>query len=424
MTGMYEEISSGQEVHSLTGKRGPVADVFRNVRETVVAEEHQESMKRFLDISTLAERLRDTETVGIEYRAVNIAEHYSDDIEKQKECRDKVKEASGFLLDLVNSVLDMNKLESGAVVLENQPFDLLQILQEANNIVRISAELEELQVTFENEAIQHTHLLGSAIHLKQVLQNIAGNAVKYNRKGGSIQLSCEELECTDRKALYRFQCKDTGCGMSEDFIAHAFEPFSQEDQSARTAYMGTGLGLSIAKQLVEMMDGTIRVESELNVGTTFTVEIPFDIDESYEQKELQKAEYSNEVLDGAKVLLAEDNDLNMEIAEFLLENAGMKVTKAWNGKEAVELFEASEEGYYDFILMDVMMPVMDGLTVARMIRGLSRSDAESVPVFAMTANAFTEDKEASREAGMNEHLSKPLDEEKMMQMFKKYAVQG
>ena len=498
--GTYEEISAGQEMHRLTGKRGMIKEVFKNVRETIVCEEHQEIMEKFLDTTTLADRLSETESVGIEYRAangswhlgrfivkkrdgsgrvtnvlyvvreidkqkqlelnyrqklletaeearkaniaktdflrrmshdirtpingiqgmINIAEHYSDDLEKQKECRDKVKEASGFLLDLVNSVLDMNKLESGAVVLEHQPLNLMEVLDATNNIVRMSAEMEKLNITFHAPSVKHTHLLGSALHLKQVLQNIAGNAVKYNREGGSIDLSCEEISCTGQTATYRFTCKDTGYGMSEEFVKHAFEPFSQENSGARTSYMGTGLGLSIVKQLVEMMHGTIEVESRLGVGSTFTMVIPFELDRSRESADEAVDEIPDDCLKGVKVLLVEDNELNMEIAQFLLENVGMQVTKAKNGKEAVKTFETSSEDYFDFVLMDVMMPVMDGLSATRAIRALDRRDAKTVPVFAMTANAFIEDKEESKAAGMNEHLSKPLDEKKMLAMFKKY----
>ena len=501
VTGIYEEISAGKEIHRLTGKRGRIEEVFRQICETIVAREYQEEMKVFLDISTLGERLRETESVAIEYCSVNgpwhlgrfiakkrdkngkvinvlyvvreidkqkqleieykrklletaeearkaniaktdflrrmshdirtpingilgmirIAEHYSDDNERQKECRAKVKEAAGYLLDLVNSVLDMNKLESGAVILENEPFDLIKLLSESNNIIKMSAEVEGLSVSFNHESVKHRYLIGSAIHLKQILQNIAGNAVKYNRENGRIDLSCEELEYDGKKAIYEFRCKDTGYGMSEEFINHAFEPFAQENQGARTSYMGTGLGLAIAKQLTEMMNGRIEVESKLNVGTIFTMRIPFEIDAAHEETVKHEMEDSKDCLKGKRVLIAEDNELNMEIAEFLLENAGMMVTKAWNGEEAVNEFTMSEEGHFDYILMDVMMPVMDGLAASKKIRNLSRKDAQSIPIFAMTANAFSEDREGSKNAGMNEHLSKPLDEKLMMQMFKKYC---
>lgn len=350
---------------------------------------------------------------------VSIAEHYPDDCEKQRECRDKVKEATGYLLDLVNSVLDMNKLESGVVVLENQPFNLREVLEESDNIAKMSAEVEGLKVSFEDDTIRYTHLLGSAIHLKQILQNIAGNAVKYNRKGGSIEFTCEETGYKDGIATYRFVCKDTGIGMSEEFIPHVFEPFAQEEQSARTAYMGTGLGLAIVKQLVEMMGGKIDMESKLNAGTTFVIELPFEVDQSYEDEETTKTGISEDLLKERKVLLVEDNELNMEVAQFFLEGAGMEVTTARDGKEALECYKESEEGFFDLILMDIMMPVMDGLEATKQIRALSRKDAKEIPIIAMTANAFNEDKEETREAGMNEHLSKPIDVDKMIEVFKR-----
>ena len=499
--GTYEEISAGNEVHQLTGKQGITADVFREVRESVVVSEHQELMKRFLDTSTLADRLRDTESVATEYQAVSgswhlarfivkkrdkggrvtnvlyvvrqidkqkqleleyreklletaeearranmaktdflrrmshdirtpingiqgmitIAENFPEDMEKQKECRDKVKEASGFLLDLVNSILDMNKLESGAVVLERQPFDLLEVLKECNNILEMNGEMQGIRIYTNHERLQHTHLVGSVLHLKQILQNIAGNAIKYNHEGGAVCLSTEEISHDCNKIMYKFTCSDTGRGMSREFMAHAFEPFSQENSDARTSYMGTGLGLSIAKQLVEMMGGHIEVESQLHKGTTFTFFIPFEIDMAYEETRKKKESLSEGSLNGVRVLLTEDNELNMEIATFFLEKAGMQVRTARNGKEAVEAFAASEEGYFDLILMDVMMPVMDGLTAAGKIRGLERKDAAAVPIFAMTANAFAEDRERSHAAGMNEHLSKPLDEKKMLEMIRQYV---
>lgn len=210
--------------------------------------------------------------------------------------------------------------------------------------------------------------------------------------------------------------------MSQEFLEHAFEPFTQEDSSARTSYMGTGLGLSIARQLVELMGGTIQAESEVGIGTRFTLVIPFELDESQYEDHTEKEDLPEELLRGKRVLLAEDNDLNIEIARFLLENAGMKVVSAVNGRDAVDRFEASEEGTFDLVLMDIMMPVMDGLSAAKEIRGLARSDARSIPIFAMTANAFPEDRRASREAGMNEHLSKPLNQKELFTTIRKYLI--
>ena len=363
---------------------------------------------------------------------ISIADHYANDTEKLKECRGKVREAAGFLLDLVNGILDMNKLESGAVVLEHKPFDLGQILRDSDNIAAMNGEIRDLFMTFDNEQIQHFHLIGSPLHLEQILQNIAGNAIKYNKAGGKVFFSCKEISYEEipkapdgtrtARAVYQFICSDTGRGMSPEFLAHAFEPFAQENADARTSYMGTGLGLPIAKQLVEMMGGTIQVESKMNVGTTFTVTIPFEVNLNYQEEEADKVLIPDSVLQGKRVLLAEDNELNTEIASFLLEKNGMVVTVASNGKEAVDCFSLSRPNYFDVILMDIMMPVMNGLTATKTIRNLSRPDAQTVPIFAMTANAFKEDIEQSREAGMNEHLSKPLDENLLKTMLKRYLV--
>ena len=502
MTGIYEEVSAGHEMHKLTGKRGNTEEVFKEICGTIVSKQHQKMMEKFLDTSTLAKRLRDTESIAMEYCASSgswhlarfivkkrdkegnvinvlyvvrqidqqkqqeieykqklldtaeearraniaktdflrrmshdirtpingiqgmlaIADHYPEDMEKQKECRDKVKEAAGFLIDLVNSILDMNKLESGTTTLEHTSFDLITVLQEVNGVARMNAELRGLTISVDHSKIKHSKLLGSPLHLKQILQNIDGNAIKYNRVGGAVSFSTEEVACENGKATYKFRCSDTGRGMSKDFISHVFEPFAQEDSSARTSYMGTGLGMAIAKQLTEMMGGNIAVESELDIGTTFTVTIPFELDSNYKETyALENVDFSKN-LSGLKVLLVEDNELNMEIAKFILENVGIEVTMAKDGREAVNIFEESRENYFDVILMDIMMPVMDGLTATKTIRSLKRQEAKTIPIFAMTANAFLEDKKQSQEAGMNEHLSKPLDEKKLTSMIWKYTI--
>ena len=363
---------------------------------------------------------------------ISIADHYADDPQKLKECRGKVREAAGFLLDLVNGILDMNKLESGIVELEHKPFDLRQVLQDSDNIAAMNGESQDLVMNFDNEQIRHVHLFGSPLHLEQILQNLAGNAIKYNKAGGKVFCSCKEISYEETpkspdkartaRAVYQFVCADTGRGMSKEFLSHAFEPFAQENTDARTAYMGTGLGLPIAKQLVEMMGGTIQVESTINVGTTFTATIPFEVNLNYREEKAAEVSISDEVLQGKRVLLAEDNELNSEIARFLLEKNGMAVTVAANGKEAVECFSMSLPNYFDVVLMDIMMPVMNGLTAAKTIRGLSRPDAQTVPIFAMTANAFKEDIEQSKAAGMNEHLSKPIDETLLKMLLKQYLV--
>ena len=495
----YEEISAADETHRLTGKKGYIEDILPWMLNTIVSDEHQGMMREFWDISTLQKRLKDSDSVVIEYKTrtgswnmarfiakkrdgagnamnalyvvrkidkekqkeiqykqklmetaedarlanaaktdflrrmshdirtpingiqgmITVAEHFPHNLQKQEECREKIKEASGFLLDLVNSILDMNKLESGAIVLEHKPFEMQEVLNEILAIAKMNADFRSLKVSVDHSKLKHCHLIGSPLHLKQILQNIDGNAIKYNREGGSVSFSAAEIACANGVATYQFVCSDTGRGMSKEFLSHAFEPFAQEDASARTAYMGTGLGLPIAKQLAEMMGGTIQVESEKNVGTTFTTTIPFEINTSCEETVFENSDSGADV-SGKKVLLVEDNELNMEIAKFLLENAGMEVTAAFNGKEAVDIFARSEEGYFDLILMDIMMPVMDGLAATRTIRAMNRNDSKRIPIFAMTANAFINDIEESKKAGMNEHLAKPLDETKMMRVIKQY----
>lgn len=341
---------------------------------------------------------------------IEIANHCADDPQKQKECRDKMWEVSGYLLMLVNSVLDMNKLESGAVVLEEVPFDLEQLLKESNAVAEVQAAERALHycVDWDRRSLRHTRLIGSPAHIKQILMNVAGNAVKYNRKGGSIRVWCEELSDNGEQAVFRFTCADTGIGMSRDFQKHVFEPFSQEGRNdARTRYDGSGLGLSIVKALTEQMGGSVDFVSEEGVGTTFFVTLPLRIDPAPPvQPEEPEAPAD---LSGVRVLLAEDNDINREIAEFCLVHAGASITAARNGQEAVEQFRAAPPGTYDLILMDVMMPVMNGHEAARAIRAMDRPDAASIPILAMSANAFQDDILRSKAAGMNDHLPKPLD---------------
>ena len=411
VSGIYEEVSAGQEMHRLTGKWGRTDQVFQEVRETIVAQEHQEQMRRFLDTSTLPQRLRDTESVAMEYHAASGSWHLARFIVKK---RDKVMQASGFLLDLVNDVLDMNRLESGTIVLEHKPFDLTELLEETCGIIQMQGQAHRLRFQAQPWGIQHPHLLGSPLHLRQVLQNIGGNAVKYNRDGGSITVRCEETGCADGRASFRFVCDDTGRGMSREFQKHAFEPFTQEEYGARTSYTGTGLGLSIAKQLVEKMGGDVRIQSQRDVGTRVEVTLTFDVDQSYEAAARQTEQEERIDLTGVRVLLVEDNDLNMERARFTLEQVGMEV-------KAVDAFAQSDPGQFDLILMDVMMPVLDGLGATRAIRAMDLPDASAVPIFAMTANAFPEDMALSRHAGMNEHLSKPLRENELLKTIRRYV---
>ena len=351
---------------------------------------------------------------------IEISRYYAGDETKQEECRRKIMSATSFLLDLVNNVLDMNKLESGEVRLEKKQFHLLDLFQETISLVEMQAVERNVALQVEICEGEHWDVMGSPVHLRQVLQNIISNAIKYNRAGGSVFVRVQEIASTEQTATFEFVCQDTGIGMSEEFQKRAFEPFAQENASARTSYAGTGLGLSIAKELTEKMGGSIHFVSELGKGTTFTIQFCFQKAEHVETMEM--ANNDNLRLDGVNLLLVEDNDLNMEIAEFILENAGADVTKAWNGKEAVDCFMEAEEGAYDVILMDIMMPIMDGLEATRRIRSLERKDAKKIPIFAMTANAFSDDKERSLQAGMNEHVSKPIEEKQLIRYIRKYMI--
>ncbi len=340
---------------------------------------------------------------------LDVADHYADDMEKQTECRAKIKEASYLLLELVNEVLDMSKLESDEVILEEIPFNLSSISREVLIVIKQIAAEQNIRIVWEKKEIIHRDLIGSPGHVKRVMMNILSNAVKYNRANGQIYISCREIPSEQPgMTTMEFVCRDTGIGMTEEFQKHIFEPFAQEDAGSRTKFAGTGLGMAISKNLVEKMGGTITFESKEGAGTTFVIRLPFriDTDRSGRPETGEKTEVS---IRGLHILLAEDNELNMEIAEFLLQNEGAVVTKAWNGQEAVEIFEKSGSGEFDVILMDIMMPVMNGYEAAKRIRSLDREDAQVIPIIAMTANAFVEDRMKAKEVGMNEHIGKPVD---------------
>ena len=350
---------------------------------------------------------------------VNMADHYADDTEKQTEYRTKVKEASNLLLELVNEILDMSKLESDEVVLEEIPFNLSSISGEVFIVIEQMAAEQNIRIMWEKKEITHRDLIGSPGYVKRVMMNILSNAVKYNRENGQIYISCMEIPSEQPEmTTMEFVCRDTGIGMTEEFQKCVFEPFAQEHTGSRAKFTGTGLGLSISRKLVEKMGGTITFESEKGVGTTFVIRVPFKIDLDADKREEQK-DVSEKSIKGLHILLAEDNELNMEIAEFVLQNEGADVSKAWNGQEAVELFRNSEPGEFDAILMDIMMPVMNGYETTKMIRSLDREDAKAIPIIAMTANAFTEDRIRAKEAGMDEHVAKPVDVELLIKVIHK-----
>lgn len=355
---------------------------------------------------------------------VAISRHYAGDEAKQEECRENILSASGFLLDLVNDVLDMNKLESGSIQLEERPFSLSEVIDSVLSIVQVRAGERGVALHREVMDVVHDRLIGSPLHLRQILLNISSNAVKYNHPGGSVAISCRELPPADPAVrgpvTFTFTCADTGVGMSQEFQTRAFEPFAQEDTTVHSTYSGTGLGLPIAKELVEHIGGSISFVSQQGKGTTFTIVLPFlpDPDSAAPAAPVPVEELPS--IAGARVLLAEDNDMNREITRFVLEKQGVQVVEALDGRQAVEAFAQSAPGSFDVVLMDVMMPVMDGLEATRRIRSMDRPDAKTVPIFALTANAFVDDQVRSRKAGMNEHLPKPLDAPKLILLIRKY----
>lgn len=347
-----------------------------------------------------------------------IGKNSSKDLQQTKLYFKKILSASDFLLELVNDVLDMSKIELGEWKDEQISFDLRDMMQSAITVISTQAENTGIFVHCEALEGEHWLLKGNPLNVQRIFQNIMSNAIKYNRPGGSVRISCRETECDETWAMFEFVCEDTGIGMSEEFQKHAFEMFSQEHKTARTTYNGSGLGLAIVKKTVGFLNGTIDLVSKEGVGTTFTVRLPLKIDtEKYTIEE----KIENGSIKGLNILLAEDNELNMEIASFVLDEQGAAVTEAKDGKQALDLFAASVPGTYDIILMDIMMPVMDGLEAARAIRSLERSDAKEIPIIAVSANAFADDIEESVRSGMNDHLSKPLDFEKLFKMIYKYT---
>ena len=335
-----------------------------------------------------------------------------DEPETVDDCLDKIKGAAGHLLELMDDVLDMSRLEVGEVRLTRNPFDLNEELRRVQSIAEESAKVKGIALEFRMDGAVHTRLLGSPMHLRRILLNLVSNAVKYNRPGGRVDVSVREVGGDDRRVALRFVVRDTGIGMSEEFVQKSlFHPFTQEHDNARTEYQGTGLGMAIVSDLVKFMGGAIGVESRLGEGTTFTVQLEFDLNPA-EPPSPEDAQPLTDI-SGMRVLVAEDNDLNLEIARCMLQDAGVKTAEARNGREAVEKFAASEEGAFDAILMDVMMPVMDGMQAARAIRALPRQDAADVPIIAMTANAFAEDQSRARDCGMTKYLTKPVDPAKL-----------
>lgn len=354
---------------------------------------------------------------------VEVGDANADDLQKQTECRSKIWTASGLLLDLANEALDMSRLESGQVDLDLVPTNLVVLNREVCDILERQAEERLVKIICDQQTLDHPYARVSVTHLKRLLVNIAGNAVKYSRRGGYVRLACREVEPVDGVPIYEYTIADNGIGMSEQFQRHLYEPFSREEQRVEGASSGTGLGAPIAKQLVELMGGTMSFTSTLGQGTTFTIRLPF---EQCKRSEIPQAVRVDAVdvdaVRGLRVLLVEDNELNAEIAQFTLDRAGAIVTHVKDGESAVETFAASAPHEYDVVLMDIMMPGIDGLEATRQIRALEREDAATTPIIAVSANAFAEDRRLSREAGMDAHLSKPVSSRELVEALAHIAA--
>ena len=490
----FEEISTTDGIHKLTGQRGSASRQLRVMCARMVAKQYQAVVREFCDLGKLAARLAYDDTVVTEYQLksgnwqklrfiakkrndqgkvthvlcclrnisdfkrreidlrykeaaakkevaeknrflatmshdirtplngiigmVELAGRYPDDPEIQAKCRTQSMEALKYLVSLVNDVLDMNKLETGEIVHRSLNFELADFLDGINREAAAKAKAKNIHYTLEwdKSQIKHKFLLGNPVYAGRILSNIVDNAIKFSPAGSSVQVWVHEESCHWNNVVYAFYCQDNGIGMSKDFVQHAFDMFRQEKASTRTKYVGSGLGLAIAKKLAERLHGTIELHSTKGKGTTAVVKLPFKI--GHEQQLCNYGDYQHVSVRNRRVLAVDDNELNRDVVRFLLEDNGIQVEEAVNGQEAIKKFSSSEPGHYDAILMDIMMPVLNGWEAATRIRAMKRWDAEKVSIIAMSANSFADDIVHSRLAGMDMHLSKPLSEKKLIDALK------
>lgn len=490
----FEEISNRDRTNLNFTTSGTLSVSNQKVCKSFVAEEYQDAFFKFTDISTLPERMKNEETIVLEYRMkdgnwhrlrfieknrdkngrlthvlcvirsisdtkkreqdllyqveeakkdaalktrflsnmshdirtpmngiigmVELGNQYPDNLEVQQKCRDKIMDSSKYLVSLMNDILDMNKLQSEESIDQDIAFNLADLLSRENKNKQILAADKNVDyiVDWSMSELKHMNLIGNPVYMERLLSAVTENAIKFTKPGGSVRVWCREKSADDEKVVYEFGCTDTGIGMSESFISQAFDMFSQENETSRSKYEGSGLGLAIAKKIVDRLGGTIELKSQKDIGTTAIVVIPFRAGEQDHKK--QSVEHKQISVQGLRALIVEDNELNMEIAKFMLENNGINVDCAVDGLEAVNRFESSAPGYYNVIYMDIMMPNMNGWDATRKIRSMKRMDAENIPIIAMSANAFAEDIINSRISGMNLHLAKPLSEMKLVNALK------
>ncbi|MCI8639036.1 MAG: response regulator [Coprococcus sp.] len=400
----------------------------QDITETMVTRKKQEQ-----SIMELLERVRKANSAKSEFLShmshdlrtpingilgmLHILEKSQDDPERQKDCREKIRVSAEHLLSLVNDVLQVSRLESGWPTVREEPFDLCAVLEDCITVLSPLAEERAILLKLETFGLRHRRVIGNPLNLKQILMSVIDNALKYNWPHGSVVVRAEEVSFHEGTASCRFVIEDTGIGMGEDFKEHIFELFTQEHQGARTNYSGTGLGMSIVKRLVDQMEGTVEVGSQIGKGSVVQITLPIQVDQTREERSEEASLEERDDIAGMYVLLVEDNEINCEIVEFMLRDAGAQVVIANDGKAAVDAFEASDPGTFDCILMDLMMPVMSGYEAARVIRRLERPDAGTVPIIALSANAFEEDIALAKDAGMNEHLAKPVDIRRMLQVM-------
>lgn len=404
----------------------------QNVTETVEKERaYQHELERVLDeaqraniaktdfLRRMSHDIR-TPINGI-MGMLTIEEKNMNNLQKLQECHAKVRSAASHLSSLVNDILDMTKLESGKITVEEKPFDLFEMIESCFSVLEPPAE--NMGITFQipkQTDLKYTSLIGSPTHIRQIFVNILSNSVKYNKPYGTVSFAADIIEENEDSLVYQFTISDTGIGMSEEFLEHIFETFTQENANARTVYQGTGLGMAIVQKLVHLMGGEILVQSKKNVGSTFILTLPFLINRKHLTKHKEKEAFSPNTFIGKNVLVIEDNELNREIVEYLLADAGFNVTTACDGKEGFLTFEHSTSHQFDLILMDIMMPVMNGLESARAIRTSNHPDALKIPIIAMTANAFADDIEKTRQAGMNAHMAKPVEIQKLLEVIAQF----
>ncbi len=400
----------------------------QDITETMVTRKRQEQ-----SILELLERVRRANLVKSEFLShmshdlrtpingilgmLSILEKSQDDPERQRDCHKKIRVSTEHLLSLVNDVLQVSRLESGRPAEVEEPFDLRDTLEDCITILSSQAEEKGIRLVLEEVSLRHGRLIGNALHLKKILMSVIDNGLKYNRPDGSVFVRVKENACRDGIAEYRFEIEDTGIGIGEEFKEHIFEPFTQEHPDARTNYNGVGLGMSIVKKLVDEMQGSIRIDSNTGEGSVVQIMLPVRVDETWSGDPVDEEQDVQDNIAGMRILLVEDNEINCEIVEYILQEAGAETVTAKDGKAAVDAFEASSPGTFDCVLMDLMMPVMSGYEATRVIRGLDRTDAKAVPIIALSANTFEEDIALAKDAGMNEHLAKPVDIHKMFRVM-------